>query len=182
MVVIIAETSYCIASKKKIRFVLPLLSIHTNAMAIGQNGNRRRTRSSRNSKSKDPSDGSSEMSYIELQNTSWRWWNQHLLNAGWIRFKADSKYCFADGFIPVQYVTKESGDNVRTIKKYVMTHGERGVHYVLGWHELYDLVKKFGILTTPDLDKAYKSAQSTTCTVSSVANALSALSTFGNIS
>jgi len=73
-------------------------------------------------------------------NTAFCWWNDHLQPAGWILFRPSPRFCEEHGFVPVQY--RQS----RRTRQYVMKHGTRGIHYAVGWKELYDLVTFFGTL------------------------------------
>jgi hypothetical protein len=77
------------------------------------------------------------------EDTAWRWWNDHLKASDWIRFTPKAKFCELDGFLPVQY--KMGRDNRKAVA-HVLKHGERGVHYAIGWKELYRLVKRYGEL------------------------------------
>jgi hypothetical protein len=77
------------------------------------------------------------------ENTAWRWWNDHLKPSDWIKFTPKAKFCELDGFIPFQY--KMDRDNRKAVA-HVLKHGERGVHYAIGWKELYRLVKRYGEL------------------------------------
>jgi hypothetical protein len=93
-------------------------------------------------------------SETEYANMSWKWWHGQLKPSGWIRFTPEEKYCEQHGFIPVQYTTgiwsKENKNKPRKVMKYVMQHGQRGIHYAIGWLELYRLVKKFASLELCD--------------------------------
>lgn len=84
---------------------------------------------------------------------AYRWWNDYLKptsrRAGWLQFPSGQGTDW--GFIPEQY-TKEvpdapstsSNPNQDEIVKHVLHYGRRGVHYAIGWFELYQLLHRFG--------------------------------------
>lgn len=103
-----------------------------------------------------------------------RWWTDHLRprsnkqasanpsrgkgksssgNVGWIRFTPSGKYCASEGFVPSQYLLPHEIEVAhrltKTVANRVLKHGVRGVHYAIGWLELYHLIKAYG-QTTPD--------------------------------
>jgi hypothetical protein len=94
---------------------------------------------------------------------SWTWFNRQLKPSGWVKFTPSDKYCVDRGFIPVQYcdvyqqslspVNVEAKPNPlkkrfnsRRFTSFVMKNGERGVHYALGYMELYELIKDYGVV------------------------------------
>jgi hypothetical protein len=91
----------------------------------------------------------------QKQNYAWQWWKNQLAKGEtpWIRFRPKEKYCANEGFIPYQYramipVEKPTIRYNRVIQKQVLKHGYRGVHYAMGWLELFDLIATFGIIST----------------------------------
>jgi hypothetical protein len=97
---------------------------------------------------------------------AYKWWNDHLKvtakrKCGWLEFRPAVKYIENSGFIPLQYVqdliedteydsvSSLSAASKKRITNRVLANGTRGVHYAMGWLELYDLVHRFG-QTRPD--------------------------------
>lgn len=93
---------------------------------------------------------------------AYKWWNDHLRitknrKVGWIEFRPAAKLIENSGFIPVQYVhdllqhdsssgsvSSLSSASTKQVTLHVLKHGKRGIHYAIGWTELYDLVRRFG--------------------------------------
>lgn len=87
---------------------------------------------------------------------AWKWFADHLSaksSSPWTRFRPKEKYCESDGFIPFQYrLTSQSKNKNSTSAsetiKLVQAIGTRGVHYAIGWVELFDLLLKYGTVAT----------------------------------
>lgn len=79
-----------------------------------------------------------------------RWWNDFLKptprRKGWLQFRPPQ--CMDWGFIPEQYVKDvvdpSSSNDCSLLINHVLRHGIRGVHYAIGWQELYQLLRRFG--------------------------------------
>jgi hypothetical protein len=85
---------------------------------------------------------------------AYRWWNDFLKptsrRSGWLQFPSGQGTDW--GIIPEQY-TKDVPDassspsnNQDVIVKHVQQYGQRGVHYAIGWYELYLLLHRFGTM------------------------------------
>lgn len=64
------------------------------------------------------------------------WWIEHLQPVGWRRFRPVT-LSHDWGFVPVAYQSA----SIKEIKAY----GEPGIHYALGWDELYEMVLEYGV-------------------------------------
>lgn len=94
-------------------------------------------------------------------NAAYEWWKYSLKNAKWIKY-SDS-LTGENVFVPCQYITESLNhdDNdeminltdkeiARRVRKKVMELGTPGIHFAVGWEQLYYLVKKFGTLRAED--------------------------------
>jgi hypothetical protein len=98
------------------------------------------------------------LSEEQKKNYAWEWFNNHLAKGEtpWIRFRPKEIYCANEGFIPYQYramLPVEEATNTwnRVIQRQVLKHGYRGIHYAMGWLELFELIASFGIISTESL-------------------------------
>jgi hypothetical protein len=62
------------------------------------------------------------------------WWTCHLIPSKWETFSPSAAYCQDWGFVPVQYLSQYK---IEQVKKF----GTRGIHFAIGWIELYDLLR-----------------------------------------
>ena len=90
-------------------------------------------------------------SYTIESNAAWNWWIHQLKPSGWIKFVY--KIVGDDAFIPVQYSVQttngkknEMTTNKLATQKQVLKYGQRGIHYAVGWLELYNMIQLYGKL------------------------------------